>query len=724
MSLLGPDCPHALHTLGDLQLSYLRDAATGIVELRCWPTAHADRVVANREFDAGVAIDNLPARWRPVRAHEPEWLVQLKCADSVEPQGFQLGRSLRGSDDTLGLVLEDHSARDEGGERIIDTTLHAANGLRLTHRVRWRTGDAFFRVGVIAQNPTAAAITIEYLPSFSLGGLTPFAPDEAPERLRLHRFRTAWSAEGRHESALFEDLCLERSWIGYGRRTVRFGQLGSQPVRDFFPWAAVEDVAAGVFWGVQLSAPGSWHLEVARCKDKATLSGGLPSRDFGEWSRTLAPGESFATPEAVLTCVAGDLDTLCHALVSAQRDSAPARAALAPGPLPVIFNEWCSSWGEPTHDYVVETARVLAGRDLADILVIDDGWAEKPAGADIQTNGDWIVDRVKFPGGLRATTDAIRALGLVPGLWFEFESITRGCAAYADARLHLHRGGRPVEVGRRRFWDLRVAEARAVLAEKVIARLRDDGFGYWKIDYNETLPAGVDGPLSPGDNLAAHLEGVRDFIRLARREVPGLLIENCSSGGHRLEPSFQALAEMGSFSDAHETWSIPIIAANLHRLILPVQSQIWCVVHADDSLARVRYGLAATFLGRLCVSGDVKDLPEALLAELAAARAAHRGCAEVLRHGVSRLHRQLGASWNQPRGWQAVVRHTQDTVLVVAHVFGADASVDLAVPLPEGDWTPAGGYALPENLALTRDTLRAPGQPAFSAFVWLGRRAA
>jgi alpha-galactosidase len=50
------------------------------------------------------------------------------------------------------------------------------------------------------------------------------------------------------------------------------------------------------------------------------------------------------------------------------------------------------------------------------------------------------------------------------------------------------------------------------------------------------------------------------------------VIENCASGGHRLEPSFMGLTSMASFSDAHETRDIPVIAANLHRLIQPRQS--------------------------------------------------------------------------------------------------------------------------------------------------------
>ena len=58
----------------------------------------------------------------------------------------------------------------------------------------------------------------------------------------------------------------------------------------------------------------------------------------------------------------------------------------------------------------------------------------------------------------------------------------------------------------------------------------------------------------------------QDYFRHIARELPELVIENCSSGGHRLEPSMMSLVSQASFSDAHEALSIPLNAANLHRL--------------------------------------------------------------------------------------------------------------------------------------------------------------
>jgi len=97
------------------------------------------------------------------------------------------------------------------------------------------------------------------------------------------------------------------------------------------------------------------------------------------------------------------------------------------------------------------------------------------------------------------------------------------------------------------------------LSQKVIGQLRDAGLGYIKVDYNETIGLGCDNADSSGEGLRQHMQDVQDFFRKMRSELPDLVIENCASGGHRLEPSFMGLSSMASFSDAHETKDIPVM---------------------------------------------------------------------------------------------------------------------------------------------------------------------
>ena len=70
-----------------------------------------------------------------------------------------------------------------------------------------------------------------------------------------------------------------------------------------------------------------------------------------------------------------------------------------------------------------------------------------------------------------------------------------------------------------------------------------------------------------GEGLRKHLDCVGEYFEHIRHELPGLVVENCASGGMRLEPSMMARTDLGSFTDAHECREIPIIAAGLQRLI-------------------------------------------------------------------------------------------------------------------------------------------------------------
>jgi alpha-galactosidase len=184
------------------------------------------------------------------------------------------------------------------------------------------------------------------------------------------------------------------------------------------------------------------------------------------------------------------------------------------------------------------------------------------------------------------------------------------------------------------------------------------------------------------------MEGVVGFFDKMRDEIPDLVIEDCSSGGHRLAPGFLKRVSQASFSDAHETLSIPIIAASLHRLMPPRQSQIWAVLHRRDSLQRLTYSLSAGFLGRLCLSGEIFELSDEQWERVLESIRFYQKAAPVIRQGATRLVQHIGLSWEHPQGAQAAVRVSKDQrqALVVCHSFEAPLPVELTVTLPEGQW--------------------------------------
>jgi alpha-galactosidase len=687
----------AEYLIGDLLIRYSAPADNvGAWGLSIIPAALRDRTLAPRERIDAPAVKCLPAPWNETRAWEVDPLVHVHVAGEAYPGGFAQGRTLRNSASTQSLTVRSHTREQRNGKTILRTTLAATSRLICVHELTVDEVSGFVEVLTSAENPTEQSITLEFLSSFSLGGLTPFAADDAAGRLRVHRFRSAWSAEGRHEQCSVEELHLERSWTGHGVRTERFGQTGSLPVNGWFPLAGIEDRVAGVTWLTQLVSPGTWQLEIYRRADQLALAGGGADRLDGEWRKTLRPRERFTAPRAILTVVAGSINEACDRLITGQKGRTATQPMIERN-LPVVFNEWCSSWGNPTHDKMVRLADRLKDTGVT-YLVIDDGWAERP-GDGFQQNGDWIVNRRAFPEGLRATTDAIRARGLVPGIWFEFEAVNPDSAAWSETAHQLHRDGLPLQVGNRRFWNFNDPWVHDFLAKRVLALLRDSGFGYLKVDYNDSIGPGCDGPEAPGENLRQHLEGVQEFFMRLRAELPELVIENCSSGGHRLEASMMALTAMSSFSDAHETPDIPIIAANLGSLVNARQKQIWAVLRATDSADRLYYSLAATFLGRMCLSGDPVALNDSAWAIVQTAIKFYQEVAPIIRDGVHRCHRETGESYQHLQGSQIVTIHAapQDKLLVVWHRFSGGPD-RLCISLPPGaiNWRVQRVFAPPE----------------------------
>ena len=613
-------------------------------------------------------------------------LVQLHLRGDAFPFGFACGHTMRNSASIRRFKYESQSVeRGEGRTRVL-TRLVSPEGLLLLHALTCHRGERGVEVSTAFENHSAASVTLEMLSSFSLSGLTPYVEGDAVGSLVLHRLRSKWSNEGRLVSERIEDLQLEPSWSGHGAASERFGQVGSLPVRRWFPFAAVEDVTSGVCWGVQLDAPGSWQIEAYRRDDGLCLSGGLADFDFGHWAREIRPGERFETTTARLSVCAGSLDILCDRLTGMNKRL----LSRLPGMerLPVVFNEFCTTWGNPSQQNLSELLPVLSGRDI-DYFVIDCGWyAQEGKGWELNM-GDWRVNRRQFPEGLGAAARAIRAAGMKPGLWFEPETVGRDADAFTEQEEHLlKRFGTPIQAGFRRFWDMRDPWVREYLGEKVIGLLSGGGFEYVKLDYNESVGMGCDGAESLGEGLRASINASMDFFREIAARIPGIVIEGCASGGHRLEPSFLGLCQLASATDSHEERELPIIAANLHRAMLPRQSLIWAVLRAGDSPRRLVWSLAATLLCVMCLSGDVQRLTQAQWRIVEEGIAFYRRVSDLILDGVTRRHGPPIRSYRHPEGWQAVERTSPDggRKLVVAHVYpGAPETVGVDV---------GAGYAL------------------------------
>ena len=523
--------------------------------------------------------------------------------------------------------------------------------LRCLHRHT----DNVTRCQTIFENPTDETASLELLSSFAIKGL---------QADRIHRAASFWSAEGKLISQDLTELDMEPSWAHHGLRIEKFGQAGSMPVRKWFPFLVLEDSKNSRFLGIQLYCASSWQIEVFRRDETISVQGGIADRDFGSWTKKILPGTSFTTPAAVIA--EGDsLYEVCDRLVKAQTP----RIAPADSDMPVIFNEYCTTWGNPSIENLTATAKRLQGSGVR-FLVIDCGWYRSASDGNwFEEAGDWVPSKELFPNGIKEAADMIRDHGLIPGIWFELENAGARSEAFHKTDMLLSRDGYPVTVGSRRFWDMRQPAVWDYLDEHVLKLLKENGFGYLKIDYNETIGAGVDGAESPGEGLRQTVEMSRSYIRHLSEELPELVIENGASGGHRLEPSMMELVSQASFSDAHECTAIPLIAANLQRLIRPEQCQIWAVLRADADEKRLKFVLTSALLGRLCLSGEIFDLSEEQWDVVKEAISFYAKVRHIIKDGRTTLIRSDVKDYSDPAGHQEVLRVLGDEALLIEHTF-------------------------------------------------------
>lgn len=260
---------------------------------------------------------------------------------------------------------------------------------------------------------------------------------------------------------------------------------------------AVEDSASGIFWGASIAHNASWQMEVYRRGIEAQISGGLADRELGHWMKTIAPGDVFVTPEAFLSvCSGDDKEEIFRRLSSAIEDDVDAGPASEQS-LPVLFNEYCTTWGNPSHDNICDIVKAIKGKGF-EYFVVDCGWYKSPGVPWDVSMGDYEVSKELFPDGLDKTVSVIKDAGMKPGLWFEIDNVGSASNAYQDTSHLLQRDGKVLTTTMRRFWDLRQDHVKEYLDRKVIGTLKKYGFEYLKIDCNDTVGIGCDGAESLG----------------------------------------------------------------------------------------------------------------------------------------------------------------------------------------------------------------------------------
>ncbi len=302
------------------------------------------------------------------------------------------------------------------------------------------------------------------------------------------------------------------------------------------PFFNIETPGEGLMVGIGWS--GEWKATVARnAADLIHLSIGLEKTHL-----TLYPDEEIRTPSILLLYWQGDDRMIGHNLLrrfileyhTPQKDGKPVTLPFATGvgfggPRP------CNEYTCATESYAIAMINRLEQFDIeSEVCWIDAGWYEGGDPSWWAGVGNWVVNKKNFPNGLRPVSDAARKTGKKFLLWFEPERVFQGTRFDREhpewiMRLPQRQSG---------LFNLGNPQARRWLTDYISAFLEKEGIDLYRQDFNfDPLPfwQANDSSDRIGMTEIKYVEGLYAYWDELLARHPGLVIDNCASGGRRID---------------------------------------------------------------------------------------------------------------------------------------------------------------------------------------------
>lgn len=255
------------------------------------------------------------------------------------------------------------------------------------------------------------------------------------------------------------------------------------------------------------------------------------------FSFRLGPGETFTTPEAVMTWSGKGLEQISHHFHDAFRKHL-IRSRYVNRHRPVLVNNWEATYFQFDEKKLYGIAK--AAKDIGiEMFVLDDGWFGK-RDDDISGLGDWYVNEKKIHGGLPALVKKIHELDMKFGIWIEPEMISEDSDLYRshpDWCLKVP-GRNPMTSRGQLNLDVSRKEVRDYVMEQIFQVLDACHVEYVKWDVNRAVGNVFSLSLPEdrqGEVLHRHMLGVYDMMEQLVSRYPDLLLETCAGGGGRFD---------------------------------------------------------------------------------------------------------------------------------------------------------------------------------------------
>jgi len=169
---------------------------------------------------------------------------------------------------------------------------------------------------------------------------------------------------------------------------------------------------------------------------------------------------------------------------------------------------------------------------VPEVFWLDAGWY--PCMGIWSNVGNWTPNTKNFPNGLKPVTDAAHNVGAKFLLWFEPERVTPGTQfANKNPDWLLKVPGNSTSL-----FNLGNEKARIWLTDYISAFIEKEGIDYYRQDFNmEPMPYWKENDKIDriGISEIRHIEGLYAYWDSLLVRFPDILIDNCASGGRRID---------------------------------------------------------------------------------------------------------------------------------------------------------------------------------------------
>ncbi len=329
------------------------------------------------------------------------------------------------------------------------------------------------------------------------------------------------------------EFCDLTKLLNVGARPEKFATSGGRSSQQFIPFFNCAYQNQGIAFGIGWS--GQWHCNISRSENSIRVQTGVENTNF-----KLLPGEKYRTSSIVIMAYDGDFldgQNKWRRLIKKHFSlvGKPGMDKTAP---------YCGGvWGGMSSKAVIDRINYIKENNIPfEYIWMDAGWygtstQESPdefLGDWSAYTGDWTVNPTHHPDGLLDVRKAIKDSGLKFLLWVEPERVNEKSPIFKEHPEYFSDitewGYRMLDLGRDDALEYSINTCCELVERLGINIFRQD-FNFDPLKYWQDKEAAD----RIGINEIRYIMGVYKLWDTLLERFPGLMIDNCASGGRRID---------------------------------------------------------------------------------------------------------------------------------------------------------------------------------------------